>query len=839
MTAFERQPAPRSGSLASAIEQACGVIAPAWPLDRQIAVNPYWGLLDRRFADALLALRRWVGSPVAMREAVDLDSTDVARAIREHEADMTPAQIIAELGSDRPAPRGLPLLSDALDEEPARPHGPLWSTTITQQISQYCASYFDAHQADWRRGRAPGFFPGWRAELVFDHAVHSLVQAAEIRRRSREMPTGANEAIEWALARLGIEASDVPDFLSTCLLRINGWASWCAYLQWDARLAGKCDPHLRELLAVRVSWEALLHDGDRGPASRGGRWIARWQSARRAPAPEDWLPDLIAQRAQEIAFQRGLIGLLSTTRIEADAPRATAAPATELVFCIDVRSERLRRHLERDDPSIETRGFAGFFGLPIEYQLIGTGAARPQVPALLAPSWRVSDSTGRTRADQEISIRRARRLRRFAAVRTFLRMPSSAFCFVESFGIGFVAALLRRHFGVNPTAEVDHLGLTRSERALLSPRLAASGPGALEKKAQLSGSILHAMGIGRTFPRLWVLVGHGSQSANNPQKAALDCGACGGQTGDINARVLAELLNDTALRSKLAEQDVHIPSSTYVMAALHNTTTDEVHLLDRERVPPSHLEDVRRLEGRLAQAGHSARSERAPSLGLGHLGNDAPRLLQALRRRGNDWAQTRPEWGLAGNAAFIVAPRSRTRHLDLAGRAFLHDYAWQQDPEGTILELIMTAPMVVAHWINLQYLASTLDPDRFGSGNKLLHNVACGRIGVFEGNTGDLRIGLARQSLHDGHRWLHAPLRLSVFIDSPRWMIERVLVKHSRVRQLIENEWLYLFRFGEQDIEQHRAGHWSSWRVRGDGPVDSDTPTRMAAEEPCFSDWSL
>jgi len=35
----------------------------------------------------------------------------------------------------------------------------------------------------------------------------------------------------------------------------------------------------------------------------------------------------------------------------------------------------------------------------------------------------------------------------------------------------------------------------------------------------------------------------------------------------------------------------------------------------------------------------------------------------------------------------------------------------------------MTAPMLVTHWINWQYHASTCDPVRLGSGNKLLHNV--------------------------------------------------------------------------------------------------------------------
>jgi len=225
--------------------------------------------------------------------------------------------------------------------------------------------------------------------------------------------------------------------------------------------------------------------------------------------------------------------------------------------------------------------------------------------------------------------------------------------------------------------------------------------------------------------------------------------------------------------------------------------TDEVRLFDTDTLPSGHEEDLAYLRKALEEAGRRVRAERAPSLGLAEIAGKPEILLGSLRKRANDWSETRPEWGLANNAAFIAAPRSRTRHIDLKGRAFLHDYDWKRDTDHSVLELILTAPMVVANWINMQYYASTVDNLRYGSGNKVLHNVVGGRIGVFEGNGGDLRIGLPMQSLHDGEKWMHAPLRLSVFIDAPKDAISAIVNKHEIVRRLIDNQWLYLFQIDE------------------------------------------
>jgi len=172
--------------------------------------------------------------------------------------------------------------------------------------------------------------------------------------------------------------------------------------------------------------------------------------------------------------------------------------------------------------------------------------------------------------------------------------------------------------------------------------------GGIERRAELAAQVLQAMSLTDDFSRLVLLAGHGSQSANNPHAAGLDCGACCGQTGEINARLLAGLLNDRDVRRALIGKGIEIPESTHFLAGLHNTTTDEFVLFDTDQSPDSHADDLARLRQMLVEAGQRARSERAPALGLAHRVSEPEALLRAIRARADDWCQTRPEWGLAG-----------------------------------------------------------------------------------------------------------------------------------------------------------------------------------------------
>ena len=579
---------------------------------------------------------------------------------------------------------------------------------------------------------------------------------------------------------------------------------------------------MRELLAIRLAWGALLleYKDDIAAEQAVTALQQAWGQAPRVlvEAEQALLIDEVWQVALEVGYQRTLAQrLLSASGSTVAAQQIDVQAA----FCIDVRSEPLRRALEAVWPGVQTLGFAGFFGLPVAYTPLATQARRPQLPGLLAPTFEVtdcivpSDAAQREAHDLLQSAASRARQTRLGLKDQWLaasRWPGAAFSFVEAAGLGYLGKLSNWLLPSKQDRPRDDLeGLPARYRPICRPQLVGLD---LDAKVALAASVLHAMGLDQHLVPLVLLVGHGSQSANNAHAAALDCGACCGQTGEVNARSLAQLLNQPSVRQGLKARGVAIPEATVFMAALHNTTTDEIEAFDLDLLPPATRVRWERLQGVFAHACDQVRRERAPSLQLDPRASHNA-LLGQLQRRANDGAQTRPEWGLTGNAAFLIAPRHRSRGVVLGGRSFLHDYDASQDADGSVLELLMTAPMLVTHWINWQYHASTCDPLRLGSGNKVLHNVVGGNLGVFEGNGGDLRIGLSRQSLHDGERWVHEPLRLTVIIDAPQAAIEAVISKHAVVKQLLDNGWLHLWRFEEPGFTRYECGDWSPVLLEG------------------------
>ena len=768
----------RSTTILQAAEAAARAIPPAFPLSATVAVNPFLGQTGEDLATAAARLARVAGLRItqprsdygAKIKSGQITDDDLAAALIACPSGLKPldlATLKARLGLE-PAPTiALPTVAELA----ARSTGTDWPAVVTRCIGLWAAGQFDRGQALWSPAPGRSAFAAWRAWAVHD-LTPEIAGLKGFCAHVAEAPDTAERAILDACQRLGVTDEAAETLFHRLFIDLGGWAQHARWLLWEAELAGSSDQTLTDLLAIRLIWEVALHDQQPTLAAEWKATVA----AHAAPvaATPDTVLDAILQDATERANQRQLATLLTGLM------PATGRPALQAAFCIDVRSEVFRRALEAQDPGIATIGFAGFFGLTLAHRGPGTDLVAAHLPVLLNAGFQSHSHAAPAVEDaSRIAARTTRAWGRFqqAAV--------SSFAFVEATGPAYAGKLVAASLGLG------HGGKSPDPAPVFDTALTA------EAKAATGAAVLKAMSMGSGHARLVLLLGHGAQVTNNPHESAYHCGACGGQTGEVSARLLARLLNDPETRAGLAGHGVTVPVDTLFIAGLHDTTTDEVTVYEDDP-SASHAADLQTARDWLARAARGARVERAARLPGATGATVASRAL--------DWAEVRPEWGLAGCAAFIAAPRAATAGADLKGRAFLHSYDWQADAGFGTLELILTAPVVVASWISLQYYGSSVAPDFFGGGNKLIHNVV-GGIGVVQGNGGMLRPGLPWQTVHDGERLQHDPLRLSVLIEAPRAEILNVLSRHDGVRALFDNGWLHLFVLEEGRIAaRYRPG---------------------------------
>lgn len=760
----------RFSAVLEAAEQAGRAIPPAFPLDATVAVNPFLGQTGEDLAAAAARLARVAGVRVtrtgadyceaiasgAIIEADLLDAlTASASALKPADTAML-RHAAARIGA-APAPRALPTVADLA----AQATGIDWPALIDKCIGLWAAGHFDRGQALWSPAPGAEAFTAWRGWAMHD-LTPEIAGLEGFCAHVASAPDTTERAILAAAESLGITDAAAPTAFHRLAMSLGGWAQHARWILWQAELTGGTDRTLMDLLAIRLIWDEALLVQTPAIAAKWAETVAA-HAAPVTPSQED-VALAILQDAADRGHQRRLAAALAND-LGGTAPAATERPFLQAAFCIDVRSEVFRRALESVGNSIATIGFAGFFGLPLAHHAHGSDILEARLPVLLNAGMQTT-SAGDPAKDQADRIA-ARGLRAWGR---FRQAAVSSFAFVEAMGPVYAVKLVKSALGFVPKPKAE-------------PAPEVVGGMSAEAKADTGAAVLKAMSLQRGHGEVVLLLGHGGNVTNNPHESAYHCGACGGYTGEVSARLLAILLNDPETRVGLAARGVEVAQDTLFVAGLHDTTTDAITIYD-DGLPAARAGDLAKVRGLLAQAAKIARAERALRM-AGASGESIP-------ARAQNWAEIRPEWGLAGCAAFIAAPRSATAGRDLGGRAFLHSYDWQADEGFGTLELIITAPVVVASWISLQYYGSSVAPEMFGGGNKLIHNVV-GGIGVVEGNGGALRAGLPWQAVYDGDALQHEPLRLSVMIEAPREEMLKILEKHPGVQALFDNGWLHLF----------------------------------------------
>jgi uncharacterized protein YbcC (UPF0753/DUF2309 family) len=669
------------------------------------------------------------------------------------------------------------------------------ASEVNREMVKWCQVFLDEGQATITMPeREKGLYRAWSLLAPFDNRLQSSKKNEWL----LSLPSEAEEAILFCLKRLAIPDDQIEEYLKYSLAELPGWAGYIKWrAEWQNKEAGLKNPiTLTDFLAVRlVITCAIAEDCQK-----------EFKKAVSHPKvlDKEFFTEL---KSKEEKYLLGLLKLAMTEVVEFnEAKEPLSRPDAQIVFCIDVRSEPFRMRIEREG-NYETFGFAGFFGLPVSVHSYNTGQVKDCCPVLLKPCYEVFEEP----ISEEIG-----RISHHQKGRSFFNMCygfyqdlkynfGTPFALVEILGLwcGFWMAIRT----LMPTSSVKFRQVIQQK---VKPTLATLPRIDIPLANQIifGESALRVMGLTKNFSPLVVLCGHGSQTENNPYASALDCGACGGNHGGPNGKILAAILNSYEVRAALLQKGIAIPEDTLFVGAEHNTTTDEVVLEDRGILNSTHKEIAERLKADFTKAGIANSQHRCQTFGVDlSLINAKNHVLT----RSSDWSEVRPEWGLARNAAFIIGPRSLTKKLNLDGRCFLHSYEWSEDKEGKSLEIILTAPMVVAEWINTQYFFSTLNNIAYGSGSKITHNVT-GKFGIMQGNSSDLMQGLPLQSVNttDDHSY-HEPMRLQVIVHAPRSRIDSIIEKHAILQTLLFNQWVILVAVDPADSTSYRLTGKADW----------------------------
>jgi uncharacterized protein YbcC (UPF0753/DUF2309 family) len=578
------------------------------------------------------------------------------------------------------------------------------------------------------------------------------------------------------------------------------------------------DPHVEAACArswplFRLAQHLELTPGEVGALSSAGadtllQLLHAFPEDRHGPV---WL------EAYEDSYRQALIERISSGRGTVAA--SNGRPRAQLVLCIDVRSEPFRRHIEAQGP-LETFGYAGFFGVAMNHAAFDGDERFPLCPVLLKPKNAVDEIVRPEHGDQ---LQQYATGTRWSGLVDHLfhdlkQHPATSLPLVDVLGYFYAAGLAGKTLVPAAYRSVaSTVGQwfrqpvpTRVAVDEADPHNADGSLGfTLAEQAGMVEGGLRAIGLTGNLARLVVLCGHGSVTDNNPFFAALHCGACGGKHGDANARAFAGMANNPQVRELLRGRGIDIPADTWFLPAKHITTSDRVELYDLEDVPEALRDDVRLLAADLERAGATQALERCGRL-PGAASGSADAAYRHVAVRTADWANSRPEWGLSGNAAFVIARRTLTRGANLQGRTFLHSYDPDQDPEGAVLERIMTAPLIVGQMINMQYYFSAVDPWFWGSGSKVIHNVVSG-VGVMLGSQSDLQTGLPLQTVNDGAAHYHEPMRLLAVIEAPAARIAAVIAKHAVLQKLLHNGWMNLVAVDPASGAWLRYGDGGVW----------------------------
>ena len=311
--------------------------------------------------------------------------------------------------------------------------------TMNREVIKWCEAFLDEGHSVWPMPRREqGFYVAWKSLAGKEWSPCGI---ADSRRKIAALPESPEQAILEHLDALSIPSELREEYLSLVLTSLYGWASyinWRAHqdfelksLEWQTHYPIDIVQYLavrlyyeRELvektcraeLGIAGTHEAIVsyvrgsQKGTEADSLKTARLVSSWQlstlttalglppAALEKVATEQldqllqWLNDFpesehgpVWLEAYEAGYLDDLIGKLraSATKMLNDSEEPTR-PDAQGIFCIDVRSEPIRRNLESVG-NFETFGYGGFLDTPLRAVAFGHDHITNQNPGIVEP----------------------------------------------------------------------------------------------------------------------------------------------------------------------------------------------------------------------------------------------------------------------------------------------------------------------------------------------------------------------------------------------------------------------------------------------------------------------
>ena len=744
---------------------------------------------------------------------------------------------------------------------------------VNDFLIRFCASYLDQGFAAWPMPeREHGFLHafcslyGSRMAILPSWLKQLPSEIAWIRSDTKE----ATDIILELLQRTKLSPSGCEELVTKSLLSLRGWAGMIWQMETAAPWTPKPAPpgSLMGYLAVRLMLDRLAGDyiqsqtkhtaiglrptnnvQSRDPRSIESRAFTVFQIAQfRQWTPQglmsmngaewqqllnevDEFSSLERRRMFQLAYERkyrvqalDAVAIHSTKRREIRASQTNTIPKFQVITCIDDREESFRRHLEEVEPQCETFGAAGFFAVVMYYRGAAEAHFRPLCPINIVPKHYVCEEPAFS-----VEVESGKRSQRRKLIgRVSHQVHSGSRTIVGGlitglFGTLATFPLVARVLAPHITSRIRDMigGLVRPPGTELHLERAGKSPGpdwesqgySIEEMAGIVVRILQDIGLVKNFSPLILFLGHGSSSLNNPHESAYNCGACSGGRGGPNARAFASMANDPRVRELVAKAGILIPDEVQFIGGYHNTCNDRVVYHDLDRLPRPFRPLFRDIQSSIDEARARNAHERVRRFESASLGLTPAEALRHAEERSEDLSQARPEYNHATNALCFVGQREWSRGLFLDRRSFLASYDPSiDDAIGKIVERILQAAIPVCGGISLEYYFSTVDPEGYGCGSKLPHNITA-LAGVMTGAASDLRPGLSAQMVE-----IHEPIRILFVVQTAPQIMHRIVRDNPAIRTLVEGEWvqLALLDATTSQIMLYRKGEFEPYVLQSD-----------------------